>query len=198
MQEKTCPSCQQPIAMDASTGGTTCPVCGEATGVFTSQPQKWDTGLVVVGIIFGIVFVGFLLYIMHHSLQRARSLTKRSICGTNLNFMGQAMASYSEENEGQYPPNLDILIKETDISSKGVVCPYDPKNRYLYRYVPDINADGNMILFHEHRDNYHGQGRNVLFAAMNVAWLSEEEFQQAIKEDNQLRTKSGLPTISAD
>jgi hypothetical protein len=80
---------------------------------------------------------------------------------------------------------------------------------YIYRGA-DLNADvaPGMILLYDKEDNHkfkyegiknrYGPCRNVLFYPDTVKRLSEEEFQEAIRKDNERRKVLGLKEKPAE
>jgi len=127
-------------------------------------------------------------------LIEARGAAKRVMCAKQLKGIGLAIMIYANEHKGQFPPDLETLIKTADMPPKGLVCPATcDKDSYVYRGA-DLNDKANprMILVHDKLQNHKGQGRWVVFIDGHVGWLLEKEFQESVKLDNKIRKSAKL------
>jgi prepilin-type processing-associated H-X9-DG protein len=57
------------------------------------------------------------------SLNRARETANRVKCASNERQIGQAILLYSNDNKGNYPPDLGTLILTQDITAEQFICP---------------------------------------------------------------------------
>ena len=64
-----------------------------------------------------------LVSILLPSLNRARETANRVKCGSNMRQIGQGILLYANENRGNYPPNLGILVKTEELVPQVFVCP---------------------------------------------------------------------------
>jgi len=60
-------------------------------------------GFTLIELLVVIAIIALLVSILLPSLNRARELAKRAICGTNLHGVGQAFALYQGDNKDQWP-----------------------------------------------------------------------------------------------
>jgi prepilin-type processing-associated H-X9-DG protein len=124
-------------------------------------------------------------------------------CGTALSGLGKAMILYASDHNDLLPPDLQILIKASEIPPRMLQCEGEGMGRsampYVYRGVDlgGTSANVGLILVHDPRGSHH-DGRNVLFVDSHVEWLTEGEFQKRIEEDNRLRRRAGLPEKPAE
>jgi len=148
----------------------------------------------------GMVLVGgaaMAVSVLMPALGQARFMAKSVKCASQLRGLGIAIAMYQNDFSEKNPANLEELIEKEDVSPKALVCPSSSDSvgqcSYVYRGA-DLNAmsDGGLILIYDKYENHKGEFRNVLFAAGHVEKLTEEQFQQAIVRDNELRRKKGL------
>jgi len=158
----------------------------------------WTIGLVVIG--------GMLISVLLPSLCRAREPANRIKCASNLRQIGQAIALYAHDNGGQYPPSLDVLLKQGDLSAEVMVCPssndvpasaadtagaaselaaaennepgHDHCLSYVYtgRGLTVATASAASIVAYEPLDNHNGSGTNVLFGDNHVEWIDKKSW----------------------
>lgn len=131
------------------------------------------------------------LFEMHQSIERLR-------CGTVLSGMGKAMLIYANDHEDKWPPDLTILLTQQQYPASDRFCPamrHRPDyESYVYRGADTGGAwvEPMIILVHDRAGNHEG-GRNVLFVDSHVEWVTEERFQELVRQDNELRRKRGFP-----
>jgi len=115
---------------------------------------------------------------------------------------------YKEDYDGKVPPDLDTLDDYSEIiNSEMLNCPgmmlgmlnEEDLNPYVYR-GGDLSGEvpGNMILMHDSYGNHPEDNRNVLFADGHVQKCTEDEFEQLIERDNELRKERGLAEKPGD
>ncbi len=152
----------------------------------------------------GSVGVGqsaLMMSILLPSLNRARETANRVKCASNLRQIGQAILLYSDDNHGQYPPDLGTLIKTEDITASVFVCP-DTNTRPPPGMTPDqaadwVNhnsdyvyvgaglkqgADPSTVVCYEKDNNHHGGGMNMLFGDGHVEFLKLPAAHQLIEK----------------
>jgi len=117
-------------------------------------------GFTLIELLVVIAIIALLVSILLPSLNRARELAKRAICGSNLHGVGQAFALYQSENQDKWP-----WLKVTD---------YNQETGTLYHTAPGTN-DGargiTALLFMLVRE---GQGTS-LFCCPSDGNASKEE-----------------------
>ncbi|MCK4658652.1 MAG: DUF4190 domain-containing protein [Phycisphaerae bacterium] len=139
------------------------------------EPQRYGgKGLAIGGICTGglsLLMVPLMIAILLPSLSRARELSKRLVCASNLSGVGMAMDIYASQSNGEFPPDLQILIDNGDVSYKQFICPSsnavpgDPINT-CYIYIPGQTnlSNSRNVLIYEKPENHTDDGANVLFA----------------------------------
>jgi prepilin-type processing-associated H-X9-DG protein len=122
----------------------------------------------------------------------------RHTCQGTLSGMGKALLIYANDYDDEWPPSLETLVEKAEYSRKGLICPA-MKHRpdyesYVYRGVDTVgtSVEPTIIMVHDRAGNHPG-GRNVLFVDSHVEWVTEEQFQKLIAQDNALRRGRGLP-----
>jgi len=152
----------------------------------------------------GSVGVGqsaLMMSILLPSLNRARETANRVKCASNLRQIGQAILLYSNDNHGQYPPDLGTLVKTEDITASVFVCP-DTNNRPPPGMTPDQAADWinhnsdyvyvgagmkqgerpSTIVCYEKDKNHGGDGMNILFGDGHVEFWRLPEAHRMIEK----------------
>jgi len=170
---------------------------GIVLGIVVLAKNAGGKGLAVGGIIAGLVgiVIGQALMVvimLVPALSRARELSKRALCGGNLNGIGKGIAMYATENNDAYPPNLQVLITEGSVSARMLQCPSAGGNRrcdYFYFPPPGDPAedpaedspyvwrDMELLVACDFKNNHGGEGRNVMYASMLTKWILEDAFQ---------------------
>jgi prepilin-type processing-associated H-X9-DG protein len=132
------------------------------------------------------------------SIFKVRASAMRVVCAKNLKQIGLALMIYANDYGDKYPPNLEILTSEAELSPKILVCPDTmSQNSYIYRGADLSTSDvPYLVLAYDKKGNHEG-GRNVLFLDGHVEWVSEEHFQELIKKDNEYREQKGYQQMPA-
>lgn len=160
----------------------------------------WAAGIVVIG--------GMLISVLLPSLCRSGESANRIKCASNLRQIGQAIALYAQDNGGQYPPSLAVLLAHEDITSDVMVCPSSNDERSLAadsaRAVDELtaaetNASGHKhclsyvyagrglnvktmpptaVVAYEPLNNHGGDGTEVLFGDGHVEWIGKQTWAQ--------------------
>lgn len=151
------------------------------------------TSLVSVVWVFGIAMM---VAILLPSLSKARDLAKRSVCAANLGGTGKALAIYANQYGGQYPPDIDTLVRSGLAQPGQFVCPSSVEDfsasttvtynagqpitpqlhemlHRCYVYIPGQSEGGDPrdIVMYEKKECHQGEGGNVLFLDGHTAWI---------------------------
>ncbi len=134
------------------------------------------------------------------SLLRLDAFATRMACGTNMSDIGKALLIYSNDHNDELPPDLETLIHTVEMTPKGLICPATGRREsYVYRGASLTTSDTPwMVTVYETAGNHGQDGRNVLFLDSHIEWMTEEQFQEAIKKDNEYRREKGLPVLPAE
>ena len=117
------------------------------------------------------------------------------VCATRVKGFMTAIMIYANDYDGCYPPDLETLAAEVEVSPWPdeaflcpAVCPHIEESDYVYR-GNDLSASDSamMIVIYDKQGNHANNMRNVAFADGHVSSLTEEEFQAAIELDNTYR-----------
>ena len=140
-----------------------------------------------------------LVSILMPALSRARELANQAKCAGNLRTIITGIHIYANDHRDELPKKLGDMVKEGDLTEDILMCP-DKKSpgSYIYRGNDlTVSHSGNMIVVHDGIGN-HDEYRNVAFLMGAVKQVTEEEFQELIARDNELRKKAGLTEKPAD
>ncbi len=135
----------------------------------------------------GLASTAMLTSIMLPSLSRARTLSKRTVSGSNLRQIGVACEIYAYDHQGQYPPDLQTLVAAGDITDKSLEAPAGPGGpSYAYIAGHTTSSPPHWVVAYE---DYPGitKGANVLFADGHVEFIQplsrvEERIAQTREE----------------
>ena len=116
------------------------------------------------------------------------------ICGVNLKGIGNAMLVYANDYNDKYPtPDkwCDLLIEYADVSPKQLKCPHSKKEPSTYALNPkaEPSSNPNLVVAFESKpgwnlyggqellstNNHKGDGCNILFNDMHVAFVKPED-----------------------
>ncbi len=83
--------------------------------------MRRNKGFTLIELLVVIAIISLLVSILLPSLNRARELAKRAMCGTNLNGQGKALALYMAEFEDKFPAvdSIDTIDNGTANSTLG-------------------------------------------------------------------------------
>ncbi|HEY2585530.1 MAG TPA: hypothetical protein VGI81_07195 [Tepidisphaeraceae bacterium] len=114
--------------------------------------------------------------IMREIVQVARQQS-----AANMRQIMQGFIMYANNHNGQIPPDLEVLIKEMDMSPQVLVDPLNPKETVGYIYIRPMGdlqkVPPDVAVLYESTST----GRNVAFADGHVEWMgSRQEVQQLV------------------
>ncbi len=153
-------------------------------------------GLAIGGICTGVTSIIptlLLVSILLPSLSRARELSKRAVCSTNLRGIGQAMYMYAKgEPDGAFPDDVGKLVAAGLTTARQFNCPSDVSGMGSYYYVPGYgtNSSPDQIILYEGPAIHGGEGGNILYQDGHVSFLKQLKFDQEI---GAIRLPDGTP-----
>lgn len=175
----------------------------------------------VLSVLLCIVAMGVVL----PSLHRTRDCGgPRLGCASNLRQIAQSIQIYANDNRGQFPPSIDAILIDGDLTPGEFICPASNDTRasgpttqatlqqfkqpgfcsYVYLPPPpgtkldSIASD--YIVAYEPLSN-HGVGINVAYADTHIDWLAQPEAARILAElqsgHNPPRPPTTLPTTTS-
>ena len=143
-----------------------------------------------------------LVSILLPSLNRARETANRVKCLSNLRQIGQGIMLYANENKGNYPPNLGILVKTEDLVPVVFICPsgntkfpggnmpvddqvkwVNENSDYVYLGAGmNATAGAEVIVAYEKPDAHAGQGMSILYGDGHAEFVQMPAAMQMIQE----------------
>lgn len=117
------------------------------------------------------------------SLARARQQAKRAASMANLRGIGMSCVIYANENDGNFPPDFETLIRD-GLPEESLQSPLNNDAEVDYVYVEGQNADMNVrnILAYEKLEDFNNEGTNVLFLDSHVEYMTKDAFDKALAE----------------
>jgi prepilin-type processing-associated H-X9-DG protein len=177
-----------------------------------SQGRMRGMGLAIAALVIAPMFLlsvipaGMLL----PALSRAREEARRVVCKQNLLQIGLATSAYTQNNNNKLPttgkPNdsaasLALLYPGYLNSLQVFRCPSTVNEpawpltesgcSYQYLSTVDPNAPPNTIIAFD-KDGNHMGGRNALFMDGHISWMTEDQFQSQLAEQ-QKKAPAGMP-----
>lgn len=136
--------------------------------------------------------------IMLPALSRARELSKRTVCSSNLRGIGQAMYIHANGDSDHFPDDVKTLIDELNATTKQFHCPSSGADaddiRACYEYIPGQSPldDPTNVLMYEKEGAHQNEGANVLFVDAHVEFVKPYgKVKRLVQETKQrLKTKS--------
>ena len=133
-------------------------------------------------LLVAVAIITLLISILLPSLARARELSKRSVCASQMRSISIALTSYASENHGQLPVNIAGFVRESGIDPMRFQCPSSGKDpNYLLARAPRSGFTATMPVLFEPIENHGEEGGFVLFGDGSVRFLKKEEFEQVTK-----------------
>jgi prepilin-type processing-associated H-X9-DG protein len=166
----------------------------------TKDPRVGGKGLAIAGLSIGaasLVLSTCMVSILLPSLNRAREQANRIKCASNMRQIGQAIMIYANENRGAFPADLDVVLKNGDVTSIVFVCPASsdtaapagstlasgPHSSYVYvGQGLTYTAASNVVVLYEPLTTHRNDGTNVLFADGHVDWIPAAQATKMVAE----------------
>ena len=149
------------------------------------EPSQYGgKGMAITGIVTGaislLVVPALLISIMLPSLARARELGKRVKCKTNFAQLENALDLYTANNDGAFPPNLDVLIETAGITPSSLECPSARTANYIYIPGLPTNAPPDAPIFYEPIKNHGGEGGHIAFVDGSVRFVEKNAYEKVL------------------
>lgn len=126
-----------------------------------------------------------MLAILMPALSRTKQISQRVVSGTNLKSIGAAAYVYANDHDGRFPPDLETLIREADLSPKMLESPYTksapgPDYYYVSGLSDRIEKPAETLLAFDNprlvRDKI-----NVLFVDGHVELMDPPAFARVLR-----------------
>lgn len=135
-----------------------------------------------------IATTAMLASVLLPSLSRARELSKRVVCATNLGAIGQAMYIQAQD-DGRFPKDFQVLVDKKLVTPKMFQCPssdaIEGNLNACYGYVSgQTTSDApTNVLVYEKPGCHQNEGGNVLFQDSHVEFIKPyEKIEQLVKK----------------
>ncbi len=177
-------------------GVAMCPLLGiiaVITGIIaltrvSREPHRYGgRGMAIAGLSCGAasMFTGVLLIaILLPSLARARELSKRLVCASNMKAIGTTLMIYTNDHPGQGIPTLDFLVELGEITEKGLICPSSGPERGNYILLPmdpSSPVAHDTVMLYEPKSNHGNEGGNFLFSDGHVSFERAENYDELVQ-----------------
>ncbi len=142
-------------------------------------------GMAIAGLSCGgasLLFLPVLIAILLPSLSRARELSKRLVCQSNLQAITLATKLYLADTDMTSIP-IQVLIDEAYLEPRNTTCPavQDIGSNYVILGMPaDPGADPRAVIAYEPKSNHGDEGGNIVFADGHVEFIKGQRFDDLI------------------
>lgn len=150
------------------------------------EPHRYGgKGMAIAGLSCGgasLLFLPMLIAILLPSLSRARELSKRLVCASNLKAITTATELYLSDADMTSIP-LQLLIDEGYLEPRTTTCPAvrDIGSNYvILELAADPAADPRAVIAYEPKSNHGDEGGNVVFADGHVEFIKGQRFDDLI------------------
>jgi len=157
----------------------------------TGSGRRGGQGMAIAGLVLGAVGLVFFLpmsiAILLPSFDRAYETANRVKCASNERQIGQAILLYSNDYQGQYPPDFVTLLKTENITPSVFVCPSSNDTpaksaaellsgghcSYVYvgQGLTAQTVSPSTVVLYERHDAHGGDGVNMLFGDGHVEFM---------------------------
>lgn len=142
-----------------------------------------------------------MILLVSNSLGNARDVARRASCLANLREVGRQIQAWQQErgDKTAFPTSMEQFLRERNLPSNLLQC---PGSRFgeppiFYRKPSSISNTGEQFLACDYK-GYHRHGlRNVLFADLHVATLTEEEFARGLDNPDNREFRLAFASSSA-
>lgn len=126
------------------------------------------------------------LAILMPALNKTKQVAQRTVSATNLREIGLTALFYSQDNDGQFPPDLQTLITSYDLSPESLESPYNktgevPGPDYYYVEGQSDQSPPTGVLAFDNPRLVETDKINILYIDGHVAPESPADFEQAVK-----------------
>jgi len=119
------------------------------------------------------------------ALTESRDQARRARSLSNLKQIGKACLIYAGEHDDRLPPNLQVLVKETDLSPETLESPNKPADfkgpSYIYISGQTTAMDPDNIVVYEN-PAFCSDRTNVLFMDTHVTAMKPDDFLRELQE----------------
>jgi hypothetical protein len=179
---------------------------------FESIAKRTDKRLLVIclGLLLGSTYLNM------QAFATMRVVSKSTMSAASLWGIGASVEGYAYSH-ATYPPSLEAMVDDSQISPKSLIAPFDPDAPYdvpagkliysSYVYTPGTGkpvADPDLVIAYERGPFticeprlFAPKERWVLFGNGQVRHLTDAEFAEAMGKDKKRRQELGWPPATA-
>lgn len=156
------------------------------------EPERYGgRGMAVAGIALGgasavmvpVFLFPLLVSILLPSLSRARELSKRMLCATNMRAVAISAKTYAEDNAGVMPTPLSALVDGGYLMPRQLICPSSGLSKCNYRLLgidPTEPRDGRTPFLYEPKSNHGGEGGTIVFADGQATFERAQSYDEIL------------------
>ena len=160
--------------------------------------------IIVVAVIASLVGAVLLTEVLIPSGLRSRPMAARVWCASNMRQIGQAIAMYANDHNGQFPDDLKTVLENEDVTSAVFVCPESNDQpavgsttqataaallqpghlsySYLGKGLTTQTVTNDTVILYEPLANHASKGMNAMFGDFHVEWLPAADAAAILKQ----------------
>ncbi|RJP32190.1 MAG: DUF4190 domain-containing protein [Phycisphaerales bacterium] len=178
------------VVMCPPVGFVAIPVGIIAISRCSARPQEYGgRGMAIAGLVCGIcslftalVMGTLLVSVLLPSLSRARELSKRLVCASNMKSIATSVKIYHHDHPGQGTPSLKFLVERGDLTDAMLTCPSAGVSNYVLAWPQTVALADDAVVIHEPSGNHDNEGGNVCYPDGSVQFLKGDDYHAAIKK----------------
>lgn len=167
-------------------------------------PKRRGVRIVVGAVIASLIGFVLVTEVLIPSGLGSRQMAPRVQCASNMRQIGQAIAMYANDHNGQFPDDLKTVLEIEDVTSAVLVCPESndqpavgPTTQaitaallqpghvsyiYLGKGLTTQTVTNDTVILYEPLANHGSKGMNVMFGDFHVEWLIAADAEAILKQ----------------
>jgi type II secretory pathway pseudopilin PulG len=119
---------------------------GRGNSNYKIRPKRWRLTVIELLVVLGIILV--LVSVLLPALCRSREGSNRIACASNMRQIGLGAIMWANDHGGNFPDDLDTILKTQDLSPQVFVCPSSkdtaPAGPTTQAVLEDMHQSGHL------------------------------------------------------
>ncbi|MCG8407300.1 MAG: DUF4190 domain-containing protein [Phycisphaerales bacterium] len=134
-----------------------------------------------VSLVFLFLAAIYIYPIFKTGIREHQEFENREDCELHVRSIADALFYYAQRG-GKFPPDLDVLIDQGELTQANLNCPSDAPDSISYYYVPgyELLSDPEQIILYENPLIHGGDGGHILTVGNTISFVESPEFEERI------------------